>query len=260
MTTQRFETESTCDPASALCPHCGDKIFPPVLEELADLEANSQRELLNRVFQAHDDDWQSLASDLHDDLTQQMTGALLRLQTVERQLQRVPENVARELRKAQNLLRHSISAARRIANRVQPPALVEFGIVAGIDCLMAAISTDEELAIEFSHDAEFGRIAPTVETAAFRVVQELLANAVHHSQTRKIRLELAQTDGHVRLEVRDWGIGFDPDKVNGDGLGLRKIRERTELLGGRTEIDSVPGNGTRVVVELPVGDAPPYDT
>ena len=73
-------------------------------------------------------------------------------------------------------------------------------------------------------------------------------------------MELARTNGHVHLGVRDWGIGFDPATVNGDGFGLREVRARVELLGGRIAIDSTPGNGTRVVVELPVGDAPPYDT
>ena len=260
MTTQKLEAETAYEPASTHDPNCGKVISPEVLKDFGDPTICGQRQLVNRVFEAHDQDRQSLASELHEDLSQRMTGALLRLQALERLLQGVPENATRELHKAQKLLSHSIGAARRIANRLQPPALAQFGLVAGIDCLTAGIARDGQPAIEFSCDEDFARVAPTVEIAAFRVVQELLENVLRHSQSRKVWVDLVRSNGHVQLEVHDWGIGFDPAQVNGDGFGLREVRERVKLLGGRIEIDSAPGNGTRVVVELPVGNNSTYDT
>ena len=158
MTTQKREAKTACVPASTHCPNCGKAIPTKRFNDFGDPAVCGQRQLLNRLFEAHDEDRQSLASELHEDLTQRMTGALLRLQTLERLLQGVPDDPRRELRKAQQLLSHSIGAARRIANRLQPPALAQFGLAAGIDCLTTRIARDGEPAIEFSCDADFARV------------------------------------------------------------------------------------------------------
>jgi len=231
------------------------------MENLADLAVQKQRELLKRVLDAHEQDQQSLARQLHEGLAQQMIGALLQLRAVE-QLQRGdPDGAANELRAVGKLLSEGIDEARRIASRLRPPGLDEFGIVAGINFLLAeTVKNNAELEIEFSHEDEFARVPAPVDTAVFRIVQELLTNASRHSQTMKVRVELAQADGHLRVEVLDWGIGFDPTVVGEDCFGLQEVRERAKLLGGRTAIDNSPGKGTRVLVELPLGNNAPSET
>jgi two-component system sensor histidine kinase NreB len=87
----------------------------------------------------------------------------------------------------------------------------------------------------------------------FRICQEALTNATKYSQSTQIRIRLTQEHAWVRLEVVDQGIGFDTEQAAAaNSFGLRGIRERARLLGGHAMIDSAPGRGTRVAVELPV--------
>jgi signal transduction histidine kinase len=104
-------------------------------------------------------------------------------------------------------------------------------------------------------DAALGeRPLPTaVETAAFRIVQEALANAARHARAPHVDVGLRCADGWLELEVRDDGVGFVPAAAQGrSGLGLSSMRERARLLGGTCSVDSAPGQGARVRVRLPL--------
>ena len=101
---------------------------------------------------------------------------------------------------------------------------------------------------------EFDRLAPSLEIAAFRIVQECLTNACRYSQSpRRCEIALRQVDGRMRIEVQDWGIGFDPDRSSTAATSACEgIRERARLLGGMVAIHSAPGQGAHVTVELPL--------
>jgi signal transduction histidine kinase len=86
----------------------------------------------------------------------------------------------------------------------------------------------------------------------YRIVQEGLTNARRHSHSDRILVSLKQRDNRLRIEIRDWGVGFDPQTVHENRFGLQGIRERARLLEGRCRIKSKPGKGTCIVVELPV--------
>ena len=83
-------------------------------------------------------------------------------------------------------------------------------------------------------------------------MQECLNNAIRHSGSDRVRVEIVETQGMLRLEVRDWGGGFDPGAVTVEHRGLRGIRDRAELLGGTASIETSAEGGTRVAVELPL--------
>lgn len=177
MTTQQLETETPCVSAPPRCPNCGEVVLTEVMENLADLAVQKERQLLKRVLDAHEQDQQSLARQVHEGLAQHMIGALLRLRAVEQRQQGDPEKAANELHAVGKLLSEGIDEARRIASSLRPPALDQFGVVAGINYLTAEIARNAELEIEFCHEDEFARVPAPVATAVFRIVQELLTNA-----------------------------------------------------------------------------------
>ena len=86
----------------------------------------------------------------------------------------------------------------------------------------------------------------------YRIVQEGLTNARNHSQSKKILVSLKQRGDRLRIEICDWGVGFDPNTVMRNHFGLEGIRERARLLGGKCRIRSKCGEGTSVTVDLPV--------
>ena len=91
-----------------------------------------------------------------------------------------------------------------------------------------------------------------MENAIYRIAQEALTNACQHSKSERISVSLLQRGDHLRIEVRDWGVGFDPKAVPKNHFGLEGIRQRARLLGGKCSIRSKAGKGTSISVELPV--------
>jgi signal transduction histidine kinase len=104
--------------------------------------------------------------------------------------------------------------------------------------------------ISVEEDLGFVGAAPAVEEDLFCIATEALNNVVKHAHPQRVRVELKAPDGRVRLTVADDGRGFDPSAVSA-GVGLRSMRERTERHGGAFAVESAPGAGTRVVVEIP---------
>ena len=104
---------------------------------------------------------------------------------------------------------------------------------------------------EFVKEEALERMEPKVEEAIYRITQEALTNISKHSQTKSVRVELGRRGDSVHLEVRDWGVGFTPSKKSKDIHGLRGMAERARIVGGVCKIESTPGEGTRVVADLP---------
>jgi two-component system sensor histidine kinase UhpB len=144
---------------------------------------------------------------------------------------------------------------RRIAQALRPPALDEAGLVAALEALVRSLRRAHGLDIELSAARTPGRLDADAELALYRIVQEALANAVRHSGASRIAVSLEADERAVRVGIADDGRGFPTDHTqdqNGRGLGLVGMRERARNAGGMLEIESAPGEGTRVRAELPV--------
>jgi two-component system sensor histidine kinase DegS len=150
------------------------------------------------------------------------------------------------------LLGEAMAECRRLISGLRPPVLDAAGIVAAVDSLVAEQRRHGAPEIEFVHDVEFDRLAPSLEIAAFRIVQECLTNTCRYSKSPRVRIALRQVEGLMRIDVQDWGIGFDPSRIVRGHFGLEGIRERVRLLDGMVTIHSAPGQGAHVIVELPL--------
>ena len=160
---------------------------------------------------------------------------------------RLVSNVTRDI-----ILQKALAETRRLIRGLRPAVLDESGLVAAVESLLSEIEEKGAIKTEFSYDVSFNRLAPFFENSFFRIVQESLTNAERYSGTDKIHVRLVQAAGRLNLDVQDWGCGFDVEQVASGGFGLKGIRERASLLGGEATIDSTPGKGTRIHVELPL--------
>jgi PAS domain S-box-containing protein len=127
-------------------------------------------------------------------------------------------------------------------------------LLAAIAHLANDCSVTGRLRIVFHSNVKFKRLAAVLENVIYRIVQEGLTNASRHSQSDVVRVTLRRHGSKLRIEIQDWGTGFDLKTAQGRGFGLSGIRERTRLLGGRCRIHSQPGQGTRIVVDLPLAE------
>jgi PAS domain S-box-containing protein len=211
-----------------------------------------EQRLLQRLLDLHERERQLMAYEIHDGFAQQVAGAMYRLQAFRETFARNPDEAWKVFDSAVKLLGRAIDETRRLISGLRPPILDEAGIVEAVDYLVCEHRQHGGPQIEFQQDVSFTRLAPPLESAIFRIIQESLQNACRHSQSERVSVSLVQRDHRIRIEVQDWGIGFDPDAVHENRFGLQGIRERARLLDGSVTIRSAPAKGTLIAVELPV--------
>ena len=215
-----------------------------------DLRASDRN--LKHLLHSSDHERQLIAYEIHDGLAQQLAGALMQLQAFEHLRDKNPKQAAKAYDAGLTMLRQGHFEARRLIAGVRPPILDESGVVEAVAHLVHELCRDKGPKIEYRSRVDFDRLDPTLENAVYRISQEALTNACTHSQSEKISASLVQAGDRLRIEIRDWGIGFDPKTVPKNHFGLEGIRQRARLLGGKCSIRSTLGKGTRIIVELPV--------
>ena len=211
-----------------------------------------ERRTLQHMLRASDHERQLIAYDIHDGLAQQIARALMQLDVFDHQRTSQPKQAAAAFQAGITMLRQSHFEARRLINGVRPPILDESGVVAAIAHLVHEPRGRKAPEIEFHSKVHFDRLEGVEENAIYRIVQEGITNACKHSKSKQVRVGLLQRDNRVRIEIRDWGVGFNPKALPEQRFGLTGIRERARLLGGKCMIRSKPGDGTAIIVELPV--------
>lgn len=213
------------------------------------IEADLRREhqLLEHLLSMSESDRKLIAYEIHDGLVQYVTAALMRLDSF---ADTIPDDLPRDnVDVSRQLLRDALTEARRLIGGLRPPVLDEAGIVAALEYLVG--QQTGECAIELLHEVRTQRFPPPIESALFRICQEALTNVRRHSGAAHARVELIEGDDTLRLSIRDDGKGFNPADVTPRQFGLQGIRERARLSGGQATIDSAPGSGTRIQIELP---------
>jgi signal transduction histidine kinase len=224
-------------------------------ESLRAAQATLQREqqTLRDLLAASDHDRKLIAYEIHDGLAQHLAAATMYFQAAESLRARDPLQAAQAFTTGTAMLHRSHTEARRLINDVRPPILDEEGVAAAIAHLVHDQRSPGAPSVEFHCDAELPRLNPVIENALYRIAQEGLTNACKHAKSKSVRIDLAQQGNEsVRIEIRDWGVGFDEATIRKESFGLQGIRERARLLGGRVVVESQTGQGTRITVELPL--------
>ncbi|MGD0899561.1 MAG: sensor histidine kinase [Thermoguttaceae bacterium] len=212
-----------------------------------------QEQALRHLLEAADHERQLIAYEIHDGLAQHLAAAIMQFESCEHLREASPAKAKTAFDAALELLRQAQAEARRLINGAGPPILDESGLVAAIVRLVQDRRSADGPRVEFHSDVAFNRLPPVLENAVYRIAQEALTNACKHSRSERVRVMLIQEGEEVCIEVRDWGIGFDPDAVPEGRFGLEGIRERTRLLGGKVTIESRAGQGATVRAAMPLG-------
>jgi signal transduction histidine kinase len=194
-----------------------------------------------------------LARDLHDSVTQALYGVSLYAEAAARQLSRGSVDlVAQYLNDIRATAQESLREMRLLIFELRLPVLKSEGLAAAIQTRLEAVESRVGLETSFHYDGN-GHLSPEVEDGLYRIAQEALNNALKHAQARSVTVQLCHEGGTVTLEITDDGLGFDQTVPAGRaGFGLQTMEERAARLGGRLTIDSTPGQGTRVRVEVAV--------
>lgn len=223
--------------------------------QLADREQRLQ-DLVRRLQVAQEDERRRVAYEIHDGLAQVAASAHQHLQTFADYHSPQSTSELQALERTVDLVQRTVREARRLIAGLRPTVLDDFGLATAIRLETEALRS-EGWQVTFEEDLGDQRLPSQVETALFRVAQEAMTNIRKHAGRARVMVTLERHEGTVRLEVRDWGRGFDMVGLQekprpGERVGLLSMQERVGLLNGRCTVNSQPGAGTQVLAEVPL--------
>lgn len=202
-----------------------------------------------------------LSRDLHDTLAQGFTSIVMHLEAADALMPAdAPER--RPVADARRIARDSLGEVRRLVWALRPTQLRDADLAAALGRMVEAWGTEHRIAAMFRLDGQAPVLPPAVEVTLLRIAQESLSNVARHAGATTVDVVLTLFDDAVHLDIRDDGVGFDPDApplvagVAAGGFGLPGIRERVEAQGGSVEIESAIGSGTTIAVALALDPCP----
>jgi signal transduction histidine kinase len=210
-------------------------------EELTELSAH--------LHTAREDERHRLARNLHDELGALLTAAKLDAARIRSRLTGGAPEALERLAHLVQTLNQSIALGRSIVEDLRPSTLGNLGLAATLEILAREFS--ERSGVQVSCTAAPVNLDPAAELMVYRVVQEAITNISKHAQARHVSVQLTSSEGWVELVVSDDGKGFDTAASRRSAYGLRGMRFRVEAEGGRLDVSSVQGQGTRLVARLP---------
>ncbi len=211
------------------------------------LEAERRR-AGSAALQAQEQERTRVARDLHDEVNQSLTGLLLRLEAAR---EAAPPELEAELSETKALANQAMRELLSLARQLRPTALDDLGLTAAVAGQVEQLAHHGEIEAGVEIDGDFSDLDDDAQLVVYRVVQEALSNAARHSGAGRVEVRLRRLDGGgVELAVSDDGRGFAFDESEG-GLGIAGMRERALLIGGELTIESRPGRGTTVRLQVP---------
>jgi two-component system sensor histidine kinase UhpB len=214
-------------------------------ELLARLE-RERRDSARRALTMQEEERKRVARELHDEVGQTLTGIMLQIETLSAHVPPELDEAVDELRET---ARAGAEDVRRIAKRLRPEALDELGLRSALAALTGSFA--EQTGVELDRRLERTEgLTGEQELVVYRVAQEALTNIARHADAEHAAIELAQGAGTVALTVRDDGRGLPPGAMTSSN-GIRGMRERALLIGGRIDIGAAAGGGTQITLTVP---------
>ena len=192
-----------------------------------------------------------IARELHDEIGQALTAIKLAL---ERSIHEQPATTRDNLTQALVVANELIGRVRDLSLELRPAMLDDFGLLPALEWHFERYISQVDIKVDFKHAGLEGRrFQPEVETAAYRIVQEALTNVARHAKVDRVEVGVEADENMLRILVKDLGKGFDISSLPATRTGgLSGMRERAIMLGGRLVLDSAPGAGTLLTIELPL--------
>ena len=222
--------------------------------ELRDRD-DRRAELLKRFLSAQERERMRIARELHDETCQTIVALSFRLESA---LGELPESGTRaRLEEVKGLAGRALDDLHRVIFDLRPSILDDLGLLAAVRWYAARHIEPLGIAVRCEFEDVESRVPRDVATAVFRIVQEALLNVARHAKAENVLLQIAADEKRLLIEIEDDGRGFDPKSAErpsetGRGLGLLGMRERVEILGGKMSLDSAPGNGAHITLEIPI--------
>lgn len=214
---------------------------------------NSRDAATLALLEGQETERQRLAKEIHDGIGPLMSTIRMNLDAVKSKLSDAPEKTQQQVETMDDLIQTVAADIRSISHALMPGALTDFGLVQALKGLCDKINQSELVKIEFHHRGFTERLDSNVELNLYRIAQELLNNALKYAKAKEIVVQLIKRKEEVMLTVEDDGVGFDAHKIKNilqNGIGMRNIKTRIDVMGGEFTIDTQVGKGVHATAEI----------
>jgi signal transduction histidine kinase len=221
------------------------------------LSREKELELLSGArVNAQEEERKRIAREIHDSLGQMLTAIKFNVEILEDAAPLQTEDDRKRLIDIKTLLDTAMAEAREISYNLMPSVLVDFGLVPALQFLGEQFSKRNELNVQVRTNGVEGRLDPAIEVGLYRIAQEALNNTAKHAGAHDVNVQLIGDSKSIRLIIEDDGKGFyvsrfHPRSDQRHGMGLVSMRERAASFNGLFVLDSHPGRGTEIIVEIP---------
>jgi len=213
------------------------------------------RQLSRQLLSAQEEERKKISRELHDVIAQTLTGINVRLAALKTDSTVSSKELQSKITSTQQLVEKSVDIVHRFARELRPSVLDDLGLIPALQSFMAGYMKDTGIRVKLTAFAGIEQADGTTRTVLYRIAQEALTNVARHAQASQADLSIQNPDGGICMEITDNGCGF---AVEGKGsakknnrLGLLGMRERVEMIGGTFCVESAPGKGTTIRVEIP---------
>jgi len=211
--------------------------------------------LSHRLVEIQENERRYVARELHDEASQALTSLLVGMSLLGRQVDE-PESVLKGIAGLKHTVEAVMENLHRLAMDLRPASLDHLGLEAALRQYIQSISKDHNLIIQLENVGLPERLPAGIETALYRIIQEALTNSVRHAHATRVDILLENLENKLVVVIEDDGVGFDPNEIQRGGrLGVFGMQERAEMLEGKLWIESSPGKGTTIQVEVPYAAA-----
>lgn len=214
--------------------------------------AKEQKNRFREVIDAQEQERKRIAQDLHDGLGQLLSTARLNVSALEDSLDQSDAESSSIWKNAIGLIDESVQEVRNVSHNMMPSALIRLGLVSALREQIGKINHAGKITVKLETEGMETRLDEAVEITLYRVVQEVLNNAIKHSQANEIVVRITKHNGNLQVSIKDDGQGLDLQLIKySRGIGWKNIYSRVELINGIIDMDSSPGVGTNIQVLVP---------
>ena len=212
---------------------------------------NQELNGIDAIIDAQEKERTRIANDLHDNLGSKIATLKLYIENIDRQENTTKEEKKQLLDKLKILTDDTYKEVRKIAHNKNFGALIDKGLIPSMKAIANQISTSNKLKVEVINIDVNEHIKNNIEIQIFRIIQELLANIIKHAEATEVIIQFSIDEKILNIMVEDNGKGFNLNEIP-FGFGLNNIEKRVEKIGGNFNIDTTPGNGTTVILNIPL--------
>jgi PAS domain S-box-containing protein len=220
-------------------------------EQLKKIQLDLQH-LTARLIQAQEEERQRISRELHDDIGQRLSLLVIGLDRLNHDMPASAVAQQADLRQLQNQAEEVINDIHELSHDLHSTKLQHLGLKAALNELCRKISAQRSIGVDLQV-SDVPPLGSDAQLCLYRVAQEALNNVLKHSGTARVTVSLKGQDGLARLQIKDTGVGFDPNMA-ASGLGLASMRERLRIVRGVLVVNSVHNHGTEIIAEVPLGE------